>query len=106
MLRFMKTRRPSQSIRFPSKRCSGDVVLVSHHSYLLLTDHDVIVLNPKEGNLKGKAAFLPGALAVGMIIWTWFRLPETKDITPGALDRLFQSRTHTRKFVEESKKYQ
>lgn len=64
------------------------------------------MLNPKEGNLKGKAAFLPGGLAVCMIIWTWFRLPETKDITPGALDRLFQSRTHTRKFVEESKKYQ
>ena len=36
------------------------------------------MLNPKEGNLKGKAAFLAAAFTILLLIWAYFRLPETE----------------------------
>ncbi|KAJ5279729.1 general substrate transporter [Penicillium angulare] len=63
------------------------------------------MLNPANGNLGGKAAFLPASLNIFVAIWAWFRLPETKDLGPGILDLLFEARTPTRLFVEESKKF-
>jgi SP family general alpha glucoside:H+ symporter-like MFS transporter len=32
------------------------------------------MLNPKEGNLKGKAAFPAGAFTVLLLVWAFYRL--------------------------------
>ena len=47
------------------------------------------VLNPTAGNLKGKAAFLPAGLMVLLLIWSYFRLPETKGRSFEELDIMF-----------------
>jgi MFS transporter, SP family, general alpha glucoside:H+ symporter len=64
------------------------------------------MLNPTEGNLKGKAAFPAGCFIFIIYIWGYFRLPETKGLTPETMDRLFEDRIPARKFAEESRKYQ
>ena len=47
------------------------------------------LLNPLEGNLKGKSAFVAMALCVVTIVWAYFRLPECKGRTYEELDILF-----------------
>jgi len=54
--------------------------------------------NPTQGNWKGKAGFLAGGLSTGVLIWAWFRLPETKGRTFEELDILFHKRVSARKF--------
>jgi SP family general alpha glucoside:H+ symporter-like MFS transporter len=91
-------------------RLRTKIISLSRNTYYLLNIVNTIVapymLNPTSLNLKGKAAFLPGVLTVCMWIWAFFRLPETKGLTPKTLDHLFENRVHTRKFLEEAKKYQ
>lgn len=47
------------------------------------------MLNPTAGDWKGKTGFFWGGCALIYLIWTWFRLPETKDRTFEELDVLF-----------------
>lgn len=56
------------------------------------------ILNPGQGNWKGKSGFLAAGLIVICMIWTWFRLPETKGRTYEELDILFSKRLKTREF--------
>lgn len=56
------------------------------------------ILNPSEGNWKGKTGFLTGGLIVLLWVWTWFRLPETKGRTFVELDILFAKNLKTREF--------
>lgn len=56
------------------------------------------ILNPGEGNWKGKAGFLTGGLIIICFVWTYFRLPETKGRTYEELDILFAKRLKTREF--------
>ncbi|KAJ3544955.1 hypothetical protein NM208_g2757 [Fusarium decemcellulare] len=91
-------------------RLRTKTISLSRNTWYLLNIINTIVapymLNPANANLKGKAAFLPGSLTVCMWIWAFFRLPETKGLTPETLDHLFGNRVPTRKFQEEAKKYQ
>ncbi|KAK2762435.1 MFS maltose permease [Colletotrichum kahawae] len=64
------------------------------------------LLNPQEGNLKGKAAFPAVAFTLMLIVWAFFRLPEIKGMSPEVLDQLFKQKVPSRKFLQESKKYQ
>ncbi|KAI5928356.1 sugar transporter [Camillea tinctor] len=64
------------------------------------------MLNPTAGNMKGKAAFPAAGLTLILVIWTYFRLPETKGMMPETLDRLFHARVSARKFKSEASKYQ
>lgn len=64
------------------------------------------MLNPTEGNLKGKAAFPAAGFTVMLITWPYFRLPELKGMTADTLDHLFQRKVSARKFLQESKQYQ
>lgn len=50
------------------------------------------ILNPTEGNWKGKAGFLAGGLSTLATIWTFFRLPECKGRTYQELDILFSEK--------------
>lgn len=56
------------------------------------------MLNPKQGNLKGIAAFPAAAMSLFCLVWAYFRLPETKDRTYMELDILFESKVSARKF--------
>lgn len=56
------------------------------------------VLNPGEGNWKGKSGFLTGGIIIFCILWAYFRLPETKGRTYEELDILFAKRLKTREF--------
>ncbi|KAH8892638.1 hypothetical protein GQ53DRAFT_822841 [Thozetella sp. PMI_491] len=91
-------------------RLRSKTVSFGRGTYYALSIFNTIIapymLNTGSGNLKGKTAFLPGALTVLMLVWSWFRLPETKDLTPGTLDHLFNNEAPTRKFTKEAKKYQ
>lgn len=64
------------------------------------------LLNPAEANLKGKTAFLPAALNLLMIVWTYFRLPELKGMTAETIDALFHNKVSARKFLQASKELQ
>ncbi|KAI4725786.1 sugar transporter [Aureobasidium sp. EXF-10728] len=56
------------------------------------------MINPTEGNWKGKAGFFWAGSCGIMVVWTWFRLPETKGRTFEEIDILFHNRIPARKF--------
>ncbi|KAM0447602.1 hypothetical protein ACHAO4_008929 [Trichoderma viride] len=57
------------------------------------------MLNPTAGNWRGKTGFFWGFWAFVFFVWTWFRLPETKDKTFEELDILFASGVKAREFA-------
>ncbi|OQE91614.1 hypothetical protein PENNAL_c0009G08371 [Penicillium nalgiovense] len=77
--------------------------------YILSVVNSVVapyMLNPKEGNLKGKAAFPAGAFTVLLLVWAFYRLPETKGMTTETLDHLFHQKIPARRFKEDAKRFQ
>lgn len=60
------------------------------------------MVNPTEGNLKGKTGFVWGATCFLCFIWAFFRLPETKGRTYEELDILFARGVSARKFKSAS----
>ncbi|PNH27426.1 hypothetical protein VD0002_g4121 [Verticillium dahliae] len=56
------------------------------------------MLNPTAGDWKGKTAFFLGGCAFAFFVWTFFRLPETKDKTFAELDILFEKKIGAREF--------
>ena len=57
------------------------------------------MMNPLAWNLKGYTGFVWGTTALGMFIWSYFRLPETKMRTFHELDILFAKKVPARKFA-------
>ncbi|KAL4925307.1 general substrate transporter [Aspergillus undulatus] len=77
--------------------------------YILSVVNSVVspyMLNKAEGNLKGKAAFPAAAFTVLLLIWAFYRLPETKGMSTETLDHLFHQRVPARKFKAEAKRFQ
>ncbi|KAJ0427171.1 general substrate transporter [Aspergillus carlsbadensis] len=77
--------------------------------YILSVVNSVVapyMLNPAEGNLKGKAAFPAAAFTLLLIVWTFYRLPETKGLTTETLDHLFHERVPARRFGVEKERFQ
>ncbi|KAF5565278.1 maltose permease [Fusarium phyllophilum] len=58
------------------------------------------MLNPTAGNWCGKTGFFWGGCSFVFFIWTYFRLPETKDKTFEELDLLFANNVATREFAK------
>ena len=56
------------------------------------------MLNPTAGDWKGKTGFFWGGWSFAFFIWTYYRLPETKDRTFEELDILFLRRIRARDF--------
>ncbi|XMA10340.1 hypothetical protein WAI453_003131 [Rhynchosporium graminicola] len=56
------------------------------------------MLNPTEGDWKGKTGFFWGGWAFAFFIWTWFRLPESKGRSFEELDLLFASNIKAKDF--------
>ncbi|KAF9773749.1 hypothetical protein IL306_008377 [Fusarium sp. DS 682] len=57
------------------------------------------MLNPTAGNWRGKTGFFWGGWSFIFFIWTFFRLPETKNKTFEELDLLFANNVATREFA-------
>ncbi|KAL4919177.1 general substrate transporter [Aspergillus aurantiobrunneus] len=77
--------------------------------YILSVLNSVVapyMLNPAEGNLKGKAAFPAAVFTAFLLAWAFFRLPETKGMTTETLDYLFHQKVPARKFKDEAQRYQ
>lgn len=56
------------------------------------------ILNPTSWNLRGKGAFIWAGLCLLTLIWTYFRLPETKGLSSAEIDVLFEKRISARRF--------
>lgn len=57
------------------------------------------MLSSDEGNWKGKAGYLFGAISAACLGWCWFRLPETSGRTFQELDIIFEHKISARKFA-------
>lgn len=57
-------------------------------------------MNPKAWNLRGYTGFVYGGCATLIFIWSWFRLPETKNRTFEELDVLFAEKMPARRFKQ------
>ncbi|KAJ9150389.1 Maltose permease [Pleurostoma richardsiae] len=55
------------------------------------------MVNPDEGDLKGKVGFVFGALALMGTFWSYFYVPELKGATFDEIDRLFEAKVPPRK---------
>lgn len=55
------------------------------------------MINPDQGNLKGKVGFVFGGLGLLAGIGSWFLIPELKDRTFDEIDTMFQQRVPPRK---------
>ncbi|KND91006.1 General alpha-glucoside permease [Tolypocladium ophioglossoides CBS 100239] len=55
------------------------------------------MVNPDQGNLKGKVGFIFGGLALVASAWGFFYVPELKGRTFDEIDRMFQARVPPRK---------
>ena len=47
-------------------------------------------INPDQGNLGGKIAFIFGAVLVVAFVFVWFFIPETKGRTYAEIDELWE----------------
>jgi hypothetical protein len=57
-----------------------------------------LLINPDAADLAGKIRFIFGVMAVGSLIWSYFRVPETMGRRYGKLDRLFERGVPARRF--------
>lgn len=56
------------------------------------------ILNPQAWNLRGKGGFIWAALNSSVLIWSYFRLPETMGLSSAEMDVLFEERVGAREF--------
>lgn len=55
-------------------------------------------INPDQGNLGGKIAFIFGGVLVFSTVWIYFMIPETKGRTYIEIDELWIRKTSARNF--------
>lgn len=83
-------------------RLRNKTIGLSRNFYYLLVIVNAVVapymLNPAEGNWKGKAAFPAAGMSLLWLLWAYFRLPETKGRTYAELDVLFEKKISARQF--------
>lgn len=86
----------------PASRLRMKTIAVGRNAYYIFSIVNIVVapylLNPSEANLHGKAAFPAAGFSTLLLLWAWFRLPETKNRTFEELDVLFERQIPARKF--------
>ncbi|KAI1015505.1 hypothetical protein LB504_010888 [Fusarium proliferatum] len=58
------------------------------------------LINPTEANLKGRSAFIWSGTCLAILIWAYFRLPETKGRLFEEIDLLFANKVPARHFAK------
>ncbi|KMU85446.1 maltose permease MAL61 [Coccidioides immitis H538.4] len=58
------------------------------------------MINLDAGNMRGKLGFFFGGLSIICLLWTWFRVPETKGRTYEELDIMFERNVPTHQFKD------
>lgn len=58
----------------------------------------LVFQNPTQWNLQGKAALIAASSSTILIVWAYFRLPETNGKTYEELDLLFEANVPARDF--------
>ncbi|CAK7227066.1 hypothetical protein SCUCBS95973_006414 [Sporothrix curviconia] len=85
-------------------RLRSQTVGLARNAYNLVTIINTVVgpyiLNPTEGNWKGKVGFLTGGLILICMVWSFFRLPETRGRTYEEIDLLFAEKVPARQFKD------
>ena len=56
------------------------------------------MINPDQANMQGKLGYFFGGLGALCLIWSYFRVPETKTRTFEELDLMFDRRVPARQF--------
>ncbi|OJJ44713.1 hypothetical protein ASPZODRAFT_134809 [Penicilliopsis zonata CBS 506.65] len=89
-----------------STRLRSKSIALGRNAYNVASIFSTVVapytLNPTEGDWKGKTAFLAAGCCVVCAIWTYFRLPESKDRTYEELDLLFSKNLKAWEFKDAS----
>ena len=90
----------------PSGRLRTRTVVLGRNLYNVINIvMNVIIpymLNPSAWNWKAKAGFFYAGLCFCCLVWTYFRLPETKGRTYAELDALFAQGVPARRFKDAS----
>lgn len=83
-------------------RLRAQTVVVARNTYALTqivaTTLNPYMLNPIEWNWQGRAGFWWAGTAACVAVWSFFRLPETRNRTYEELDMLFHKKISARKF--------
>jgi SP family general alpha glucoside:H+ symporter-like MFS transporter len=86
----------------PSTRLRNKSISLARSAYyigqIICNVVNPYMLNPTEGNWKGKTGFVWGGCAFAFALWSWFRLPESSGRTFEELDLLFAQKISARKF--------
>lgn len=67
---------------------------------LIMTITVPYMINPDEGNLRGKTGFIFAFFSALAFVWTYFCLPETKGRSYEELDHMFEQKIPARKFCK------
>jgi SP family general alpha glucoside:H+ symporter-like MFS transporter len=58
------------------------------------------MLNPTAWDWKGRTGFFWAGITVALLLWAYFRLPETKNRTFAEMDMLFEREVSARRFKD------
>jgi len=87
-----------------STRLRAKTIALARSSYyassVVASSISPFMINPTQGNWKGKAGFLNGGVTFLCFLWCYFRLVECKGRTCEELDILFERRVPARKFAK------
>jgi len=88
----------------PTTRLRSKTVVLARNAYnvasIVANFLNPPILNPTAWNLRGKGGFVWSGLCLSMLVWTYFRLPETKGLALSEMDVLFEQGVSARRFRE------
>jgi SP family general alpha glucoside:H+ symporter-like MFS transporter len=86
----------------PSTRLRIKTVVLARNSYNIASIGanflNPPILNPSSWNLRGKGGFIWSAFCLFCLVWSYFRLPESRGRSPAELDMLFEKGVSAREF--------
>ncbi|PNY26296.1 Uncharacterized protein TCAP_03766 [Tolypocladium capitatum] len=86
----------------PSTRLRIKTVVLARNAYLIASlvanFLNPPILNPSSWNLRGKGGFIWAGICFCILLWSYFRLPETEGRSAAELDVLFEQGIAARKF--------